>query len=346
MSNRKYIGIDLGAWYNDENKTSIAIGILQYDKTDQKNKLFIEKIAKEYTKTGDQREYVSKGQEIIDLLKENNKKVLNHTNWNLLLNSSKKNDYLVSYIIQQEANKNALIAIDAPFAIPSQLGYCKNIEKYYPGKHDTDKKLAMQNQYLYDNSARYVYEITDQQVLAPTATLVGALTSRMAHIVYNYSNVLEICATPHLNREPDKEKIPTIEVFPTATLYQMIRTSSAVDQEKYLQPYTEEERKSKDISKFTKIISYKGDHWNGKKDKEGETTVKSQQYRMLMLIKPYLANSMDDLKEKIKTDDDYDAIICALTAYWVDQEEGYEKPDDEKDLDKFTNSFIYIPKVK
>ncbi len=331
MSNRKYIGVDLGAWYNDENKTSIAIGIEQYDKTDQKNKLFIEKIAKEYTKTDDQREYVSKGQEIIDLLKENNKKVLNHTNWNSLLDCSKKNDYLVSYIIQK-ANKNALLAIDAPFAIPSQLGYCKNIEKYYPGKHDTDKKLAMQNQYLYDNSARFVYETTDQQVLAPTATLVGALTSRMVHIVDNYSEILGVCKTPNL--QPKEEKISTIEVFPTATLYKMIKMLSSVNQEKYLQAYTSKEV---NISEFTKIISYKGDNWKGKK---GETIAKSQKCRMLMLIKPYLVNDMDDLKEKIKTDDDYDAIICALTAYWVDQKKGYEEPQDKE---KFTNSFIYIP---
>ena len=99
-----------------------------------------------------------------------------------------------------------------------------------------------------------------------------------------------------------------------------------------------------DESKRLEVQSYKGDNWKGKKNEKGEAIVKSQKCRMLMLIKPYLVNDMDDLKEKIKTDDDYDAIICALTAYWVDTV-GYEKPEDEKDLDKFTNSFIYIPKI-
>lgn len=312
---RKYIGVDLGAWYNKGNKTSIVIGV------EENGKLKIEEIVKEYGEGG------------TDILVADKKEVLSANKWNKSLSYNEKNKYLVDFITR-EPNKDALIAIDAPFAIPSPLN--KNIEDYFSANHNP----AMENQYLFDNSARFVYKVTKQIVLAPAATLVGALTSRMAHIINNYSDILEICVTPHLNRKPDEEKIPAIEVFPTATLYQMTRALSAVDQEKYLQPYTNNE---KDISEFTKIRSYKGDHWNGKKNKKGEIVVESRKGEMLELIKPFVKIS-NKWKSKIKTDDDYDAIICALTAYWVDKEDGYEKPKDQKDLDKFTNSFIYIPK--
>jgi predicted RNase H-like nuclease len=305
MSDKKYIGVDLGAWSG----TKTRIAVLEYNEGNLK----LMTLEKEPTFSTEKPEI--------------------------------RNKKLKDCILGASSAANIIIAIDAPFAVPSLLGCFKGIEECYPYENPKDKKLSIQNQYLYDNSARFVYERTCQRVLAPTATLVGALTSRMVHIVDNYSDKLGICKTPHLEPvQSEKNKISTIEVFPTATLYQIIRTLSEVDQKKYLQPYTEEERKSKDVSKFTKIISYKGNHWKGKKNKEGKRLEKSQKYSMLMLIKPYLLNSIDDLKLKIQTDDDYDAIICALTAYFVDKN-GYEKPD-KNNLDKFTNSFIYIPKIK
>jgi len=188
-----------------------------------------------------------------------------------------------------------------------------------------------------------VYEKTCQRALAPTATLVGALTSRMVHIVDKYSKELGICSTPYL--EMDKLKISTIEVFPTATLFQIIKSRGKENKFKtndYLEPYNNNE---KDSGKFTKIKSYKKD----KKDSPGHFTYINNEEkidnkkRMLELIKPYLANETKELEEKIQTDDDYDAIICALTAYLVDKN-CYEKPEN-KDFDKFTNSFIYIPKL-
>jgi hypothetical protein len=65
---------------------------------------------------------------------------------------------------------------------------------------------------------------------------------------------------------------------------------------------------------------------------------------MLKLIEEFIKIS-DKQKDDIKSDDDYDAIICALTAYFVDIDtKGFLKPD-SKDINKFTNSFIYMPKI-
>ena len=295
-NNKRYLGVDLGAWSG----TKTRIAVLLYDDDNLK---------------------------LLKLQEEPSRSTIG---------SVTRNERLKDCLLKASGRVDTVIAVDAPFAIPSPLTCCTNIEKYYPYEKNENKKLSIQNQYLFDNSARFVYEVTKQWVLAPTATLVGALTSRMVHIVDNYSDILGVCKTPHLRRK--EEKISTIEVFPTATLYQMIRTLSAVDQEKYMQPYTKKEEKSKNISKFTKIISYK-------KTKSKPAHFNDNKERMLKLIKPYLVNEMDDLKEKIKTDDDYDAIICALTAYLVDKKDGYLKPDNKEDLDKFTNSFIYIPNI-
>lgn len=299
MSNsRRYIGVDLGAWSG----TKTRIAVLKYNGQNLK----LSTIEREPTYSTE--------------------------------DPSIRNEKLKDCLLKASGKHNTVIAIDAPFAIPSPLICVTNIENYYSLVNNKDKKFSIANQYLYDNSARFVYERTCQSVLAPTATLVGALTSRMVHIVDNYSDVLGICKTPELKDKSNKEKIQTIEVFPTATLYQIIRISSAVEQEKYLQPYTTKEEESKNISKFTKIISYK-------KTKSKPAHFNDNKERMLKLIKPYLVNKMDDLKVKIKTDDDYDAVICALTAYLVDKKDGYLKPDNKKDLDKFTNSFIYIPAI-
>ncbi len=274
---RRYIGVDLGAWYN--NKTRIAV--LEEDKRD-KSKLVLVFLDAEPLKTKEP--------------EERNKRLIER--------------------IEQEANGNALIAIDAPFAIPSP--FSKNKEDYY----SVECTPAMKNQYLFDNSARFVYKKTKQQaqVLAPTATLVGALTSRMVHMVDNYFDILGICKMPNLDKIKRERKVSTIEVFPRATLVKIIK---------------------KKYSEIEKIPQYKNRKKKGEyfKNKEGKDN-------MLDLIEPYITNlNENDWKDKIETDDDYDAIICALTAYWVDQKNGYEKPED-KDIDKFTNSFIYIPRIK
>ena len=309
MSNRKYIGVDLGAW--SSTKTRIVVLELNGEN------LRLVTIEREPTYSTE--------------------------------DPSIRNEELKDYLLDPSGEDNTVIAIDAPFAVPSLLGCVKSIEQYYPyeknkeqesrtqNEQDRDKKIAIQNQYLYDNSARFVYERTCQRVLAPTATLVGALTSRMVHIIDNYSDKLGICKTPHLHAK--ENKISTIEVFPTATLYQIVKArenEEKFNKDHYLEDYSTEEVKS---GKFTKIKSYKKD----KKDSPGHFNNDNNRERMLDLIEPFIEIS-NKLKEEIKTDDDYDAIICALTAYWADKENGYLKPDKKENLDKFTNSFIYIPK--
>ncbi len=284
---RKYIGVDLGAW----SSTKTRIAVLECNGKNLK----LLSIKREPTYSTE--------------------------------DPSIRNEKLKKYLLEASEKDNTIIAIDAPFAIPSLLGCSKNIERYYLDKQDADKKFAIQNQYLFDNSARFVYKTTKQMVLAPTATLVGALTSRMAHIIDNYFNTLGICKVPNIKKR--EERVLTIEVFPTATLYKMIKFREL--ETDYLEPYTKKEQ-AQDPSKFTKIKSYKNDNWNSESKKQ-----------MLELIRPCIAN-LDEREEQIKTDDDYDAIICALTAYFVDKND-YEKPD-KKDIDKFTNSFIYIPKIK
>ncbi len=314
MSEKRYIGVDLGAWSG----TKTRIAILSYNH----GNLRLLKLEKEPTVS-------TKNPEI-------------------------RNKKLTDCLFKASDVVDTVIAIDAPFAIPSLLGCFKSIEQYYPylrkkeqeplseKEQNKDKKLAIQNQYLYDNSARFVYERTQQRVLAPTATLVGALTSRMVNIVDNYSDELGICRTPHL--QPKGKKISTIEVFPAATLYQIIKSRGKgedFNKNDYLEHYSSDEEVS---GNFTKIKSYKKDkknslgYFNYIDTNEGLDNKK----RMLELIEPYIVN-LDDWKIKIKTDDDYDAIICALTAYWVDQKDGYEVP--KNNCKKFTNSFIYIPKI-
>jgi len=292
---KKYIGVDLGAWYNKKNKTSIVI------LKEKANRLEIEKI-------------ISKETNLKTLKKETNKEILNY---------EEKNRLLVEYLLEQNNSKQIIIAIDAPFAIPARL---KGIEEK---PYKLDKKYQhlqqLKNPYLFDNSARFVMNTTKQTVLAPCATLVGALTSRMKHIIDNYKEKLNIVHEPVII---EKYKKLTVEVFPTATLYQLIKNKTHNNQYTYLKAYNKDQ---KEANSFTKLISYKNTNWN-----------KNTKERMMALCKPFIKNLAEKYDE-IQSDDDYDALICALTAYFIGKEDGYLKPDQPK---LFTNSFIYIPKIK
>lgn len=87
----------------------------------------------------------------------------------------------------------------------------------------------------------------------------------------------------HFEEELYNKIAGNIEVYPAATL------------------------KIIDGTKNKNVGSYKNDNWNAKKTS------------MLGLIIPYLANCSADIENLIKTDDDYDAVICALTAYFVNK---------------------------
>jgi len=209
-------------------------------------------------------------------------------------------------LLKTLADNSAVIAIDAPFSIPSALKMKTEKELYKFTNKLSKNYNQIKNPYLFDNSARFVLDTVDEVVLAPCATLIGAYTARMAHIFSNetYTSILNPITSPNL--EEQNNSINTIEVYPRATL--------------------------KVLLKMKEIPQYKKSSKNFKEKKE----------KMIELIKDIVEIS-DEIKNKIKTDDDYDAVICALTAYLVSQDDGYEKPDNPE---LFTNSFIYIPKIK
>lgn len=266
MTDNKYIGVDLGAWYGNKTRTAI----------------------------------LEKSGEILKLVSVEKEKTYS-------TKPPKERDKALVNCLLQKANNNAIIAIDAPFNIPSALKGKENTEEYYDiNEYLTEKKSKsrdIRNQYLFDNSARFVMEKTGKKALAPAATFVGSLTTRMTSIIDNYKE-LKICKTPYLN----KNGISVIEVYPTATLSKLTDT----------------------------IPKYKGNKDNWSKNKG----------IMFALICPYISNlnTFKEFEEKIKCDDDYDAIVCALTAYFIDKN-GFETPK-ENDIDKFTNSFIFIPEIK
>jgi len=293
---KKYIGVDLGAWYSKKNKTSIVVLVPVLEDTGKKLK--IDKI-------------ISKESEISCIAQSDDVTLKDY---------EIKNKKLIDCLLKERGSSQTVIGIDAPFAIPAKLS--NSNEKYYDLTYRSDKLKQHKNPYLFDNSARFVLNATKQTVLAPCATLVGSLTARMKHIVDEYKKVLNIICNPIDLKECG---ISTIEVFPTATLYQLIQ-NTPLCKNKYIEPYTKDE---KEIDDFTKLRSYKNDKWHDNK------------IRMIKLLETYICNLSDKIEE-IKTDDDYDAIICALTAYLVSQKNGYLKPNNE-DKDKFTNSFIYIP---
>jgi len=113
---KKYIGVDLGAWSG----TKTRIAILEYNGGNLK----LLKLEREPTTSTEKSEI--------------------------------RNEELKDYLLKVSGDDKTIIAIDAPFAVPSPLACCKNMEKYYPTGDSIDKKLAMQNQYLYDKGGSYL----------------------------------------------------------------------------------------------------------------------------------------------------------------------------------------------
>jgi len=291
--NKKYIGVDLGAWMS--NKTRIAVC-----KLDENENLILETIEKENSKKSD--------------------------------NPLVRNQRLISDLVKY-ADKNAIIGIDAPFAIPYYLYNPLETEDITEDIYNPKEiiKGELLNKLIFDNSARFVYEKTNQIALAPAGDKIGKMTARMVHIVGSdkKKNELNIIRNTELK---STHNIATIEVFPTTTIFKLAEVQNCLV--KYFKTRTEQYDKNKKLE----IKSYKGDNFVDKKDK------KSQKERMLKLIEEHVIITEKQKDELIKTDDDYDAVICALTVYLIDKY-GYEKPA-QKDINKFTNSFIYIPKIK
>ncbi len=203
----------------------------------------------------------------------------------------RRNARLMDYILGYGPS---LIAFDAPFAIPTPL--TGGEEPFYPLETSTQHEL--QNPWLYDNSARFVYEKSALKVMAPAGESIGKLTARMLHLQKEFPEV-DFVRTPCL----DPEKLQAIEVYPKATLSQLL---------------TE------------RVPAYKGAKFGAVKA------------RMISLIEGYFEDETA-LYDLIRTDDDFDAVVAALSGYLV-KESGFVKPESE-DMAKFTNSFIFIPKT-
>ena len=276
---KKYIGVDLAGWYGD--KTRIAIGEKKEDK------LVINRIYGEFGENG-----------------ENgvNSHIKGKKSFNKTLTFEEKNDNLAKFLIQK-AGGNALIAIDAPFAIPSVLN--GNREEDYDNIFNNEKD----NPYIYDNTDRIIYDKSDKKVnpLAPAGDKLGRVTARMVHLIKHYGKELHILKEASYDKS---QELATIEVYPKATLYKI--------NEKF------------EILK--EIPSYKSKKdWKANKDK------------MWQLIEQWVEID-ESLKKRMENDnyeendDDYDAVVCALSAFFVD-EFGYV--DDKKEL--CSNRFIYIP---
>jgi predicted nuclease with RNAse H fold len=116
--------------------------------------------------------------------------------------SNNKNDNLKKYL---ESFDNALICIDAPFSIPARI---KGLSEplYKIGKSQLD------DPYIYDNSARFIYKITSLKVLAPAASWIGSLTARMIKLQDNTK--INFIKTQVLRIKG----LNAIEVYPAATL--------------------------------------------------------------------------------------------------------------------------------
>ena len=280
METKKYIGVDLGAWYG--NKTRIAV-------LEEKNneELILIKLEKEPTKQSQPP-------------KERDKSLVN--------------------CLLKESENNSIIAIDAPFNIPYYLCNKENENDIYLPQALANQR-ELKNPVLYDNSARFVFERTGQKVLAPAGDKIGKMTARMIKIIDEFNSRnnknIKIIKTPEL--EIKNNEISVIEVYPTATLYKIIKSKNKNLWEKYLEN-----------SNNNKLKSYKNDNWN-----------EQNKNRMLDLLSSCKISNIDDFKKKIEKDDDYDAIICALTAYLIDKH-GFETPGEKE---KFSNSFIFIPAI-
>jgi hypothetical protein len=82
---------------------------------------------------------------------------------------------IISYIKQKNIH---YVAVDAPFHLPEIL-VCKDPAPLYLPEN---LSLELQNPYIYDNDARFLYEKTGLKPMPNAADRIGRLTARMQHI--------------------------------------------------------------------------------------------------------------------------------------------------------------------
>ena len=191
---RKYIGIDLGAWYGG--KTSIAI----LEEIDGNTQPTLTKIIREFSDNDTIQCIYHKENRIdgtykfeddlIDQLNKSEKKIINTKNWSLFITPEEKNKKLVYYILKHNTDDTdkMIVGIDAPFAIPCYLCNSLEAENMKEELYNLNYKISgeLANQFIYDNSARFVYHRTREKVLAPAGDKIGKMTARMIQMVNEY----------------------------------------------------------------------------------------------------------------------------------------------------------------
>jgi predicted nuclease with RNAse H fold len=160
----------------------------------------------------------------------------------------------------------------------------------------------LKNPYIYDNSARFIYSMTKKKPLAPASDLIGKLTARMVQIQNNNPH-LEFVKNTNLNRD----KLQFIEVYPQAVLNKI---------KSYIPPY-------KKSTKFKDEI------------------FKVYNKELMDILAELISEEFVQTIPEINNDDEFDALICAVSAYLI-YHNGYMTPSESQ---KFTNSFIFVPKV-
>jgi predicted RNase H-like nuclease len=262
-----FVGVDLSSWYNG--KTYIAV-IEQAGEL-----LYFSEIVSEISlhENITEKEFADES-------------IISHVDKNRVLM-----DKILSY------NPN-VIAIDAPFALPSALINQK--ESYWEDSENITSELS--NPYIYDNSARFIYSLTKKKPLAPASDFIGKLTARMIEI-QSSNHDLDFVKTATF----DKTKQQIIEVYPSGVM-QMLST--------HIPPYK-------------------------KKTKFKDEIFKVYNNELMNIISELLSEEFVQTIPEINNDDEFDALICAISGYLIYQN-GFIKPNEYK---KFTNSFIFMPKI-
>jgi predicted RNase H-like nuclease len=160
----------------------------------------------------------------------------------------------------------------------------------------------LKNPYIYDNSARYIYSMIKKKPLAPASDLIGKLTARMIQI-QNTNPSLEFVKSANFSRD----RLQFIEVYPQALLSQL---------SSHIPPY-------KKNTKFKDEI------------------FKVYNRELMDILAELLSDEFVQTISDIKDDDEFDALLCAISGYLV-YKNGFNTP---KESEKFTNSFIFVPNL-
>jgi predicted RNase H-like nuclease len=202
------------------------------------------------------------------------------------------------------------------------ITFIENIEKYKKNKLIAIDAPFSLPQYLcsFDNK---------EKLYNPDNKIKGELANQY---IYDNSARLVYLQTGVKPLAPAGDKIGKITARMNHIIKEKVKDLNVLKQpiyDKKMQTATIEvyPRATLSLLKNNEIPKYKGKNFKVKKN---------------IMCKILEENYVDNLGfEKIKTDDDYDAVVCALTGFLID-EYGFICPDKKY----FKNSFIYMPNLE